>query len=278
MSNPYTTTQYEETWSQGYSYGYYNPDEASPSPPLAYSPEDAQVYLEGVAAGQQAGSAAATGAGDSGLSGNAGGAGFSGTGTTPSSSDGPTPSTDGTIPEVTIYGDPNAPADPNSGDDAYADGYSAGYYNSGFDDSAYAEAVKPRYSEGYNAGYAAKKVEGSGEHHEGTGEVIAEEGLPHLVGEAIGHLLGVGFGGVVLGAVLGGPDTMLKEAPAYMAVCHRSDHGLSGDAVMDGGAWHSEPTMDYNAASSYGGEHGSTWGHGDDVHIWEFKADAWSMF
>jgi hypothetical protein len=55
---------------------------------------------------------------------------------------------------------------------------------------------------------------------------------------------------------------------------------MSGDEVFNGGAWHSDPAMDYNAASSYGADHASTWGHNgsDDVHIWYFKADEWNMW
>lgn len=183
-----------------------------------------------------------------------------------------------TIPEVTVEGDPTASGNPSSGDDAYADGYYAGLQSTGFDDSHYIDDAKQRYADGWNVGEATRKTQSGGEHSEGTAQVLAEEALPHVAGEAIGHMLELGFGGVVLGAVFGGNDTMLKEAPAYMAVCHRSGHGLSGDAVFDGGAWHSDPTMDGNAANMWRDEHASNYGHADAMHVWEFKDNAWTMY
>jgi hypothetical protein len=259
MANPYVGTVYQDAWDQGYSWGYYYPDDVNSSAPTAYSQENQAVYREGVLAGAQAGRVAAAGTG--GVTGNAHGGGYSASEVALTPSHG-----------VTVVGDPERAVDPNSEGDAYGDGYNAGWYGSEFDDSRYAQGVRHQYATGWNEGAAARKLHG-GEHEHGVAVDMMLEAAPHVAGEVIGHALHVGYGGSALGAILGGPDTVIHEASVYLAVCYRADHGASG---LEGGAWCGTPTLELNDATAESQDHASAWGHTDHaVHVWYFKDGDW---
>jgi hypothetical protein len=279
MTNPYTATAYGDAWDQGYSYGYYYPNDTNPSPPTPFVDDQATAYLEGAAAGRDA-IVAATGSGDGGMSGNAGGSGYSAVGTEPSSSE---QGTTHTIAEVTIEGDPNAAADPNSADDAYAVGYDAGYHGRLEDPSGFAPAVQDSYKRGYNEGGGLHRTEGH-EHSDaeevlhGTAEVGGPAAFDHFVVHGLLHKMMPPVLDLLVMATSPGGDTMLHPPDAYMPVCHSDGHGLSGDAVFDGGAWHGTVTLELNDAQSEGSAHASQWGHPDMVHMWVYDKDnEWNM-
>jgi hypothetical protein len=276
MTNPYTGTAWADAWDQGYSYGYYYPNDTNPAAPAPLVDEQVSAYLEGAAAGRDA-IAAATGSGEGGMTGNAGGAGYSDVGAEVTSSEtGPQ-----TLPEVTIVGDPNAAADPNSADDAYAAGYDAGYNARGEDPSGFAPAAQDAYRRGYNEGGGLHRVQGH--EHSGAEEVAhgtAEVGGPVIMDHFILHGLlgGVPITDLIVMALSPGGDTQLNPPDAYMPVCHAEGHGLHGDAVFDGGAWHGTVTLELNDATSEASAHASEWGHTDMVHMWVYDKDnEWTM-
>jgi hypothetical protein len=276
MSNPYVGTPDESTWDQGYNYGWYNPEDTEPTPPAALTDSSAVVYREGALAGRDGAAAYAADPGGGGMTSAAGPA--EAQGTEPLSSEpGPV-----TIPEVTVTGDPNSPTDPNSADDAYADGYNAGYRGGGPEDSSgYADAVKPWYHKGWSEGYALRLTE---EQHSGAGEVahgVGEVAVPVIMDHWVLHgiLKGLPITELIAHALSPGGDTVLATQLVYWPVCHREEHGLSGDAVFDGGAWHGTLTTDDSLARSEGDEHGSSWDHADSIHVWSYNRDddLWTM-
>jgi hypothetical protein len=280
MSNPYAGTTYEDAWNQGYSYGYYYPNDTNPTPPTPLVEQQATAYLEGALAGREA-VAATTGVpdGGGGMSGDAGGAGYSTAGPEQTSSQ-PGPYT---LPETTIVGDPNAPADPNSADDAYAAGYNDGYQGHLEDPSAFAAAVQASYKKGYNEGGGLHRTEGHehselGEVAEGTGELLGPAAFDHFIVHGLLHKMAPPVLDLLLTATSPGGDTQLNPPDAYLPVCHAKGHGLSGDAVFDGGAWHGTVTLELTDAQSEGSGHGSQWGHGESVHMWVYdKSNEWNM-
>lgn len=268
MSNPYAGTGWELAWDQGYSYGWYYPNDTEPEPPSPFADEQAAVYREGAYAGRIAVAASQQG----GMTGNADGAGYSTTGAEEVGSErGPI-----TIGEVTVVGDPNAPVDPNSTDDAYAVGYNAGYQGELLDDSAFGEAAKSSYHKGYNEGGALRRT--SGHEHSGAAEVahgIGEVVVPVIMDHRVLHSLlhGIPLTELLLHAISPGGDTMLHPPEAYLAVCYRDDHGLNGDAVFDGGAWHGVATLELSDAQSEARDHASQWEHDGAAHIWVYGND-----
>jgi hypothetical protein len=279
MTNPYTGTAYASAWDQGYSYGYYYPNDTNPAAPAPFVDEQVTAYLEGAAAGRDA-IAAATGSGDGGMTGSAGGAGYSAVGTEVTSSE---PSRTVTLPEVTVEGDPHSAVDPNSADDAYAAGWDAGYHTRGEDPSGFAPAVHDAYRRGYNEGGGLHRVEG-GEHSDaeeiahGTAEVAGPAAFEHFVVHGMLHRMMPPVLDLLVMATSPGGDTMLHPPDAYMPVCHMPNHGLSGDAVFEGGAWHGTVTLELNDATSEASAHASEWGHTDMVHMWVYdKDDEWTM-
>ena len=241
MANPYAGTANEEAWDQGYSYGYHY---GAADTPAGYTPEQAGVFREGLDAGvYQAEQDAHPGT--------------------------------ATIAPVTIVGDPNAPADANSGDDAYAAGYTEGYYLKQYNDEPFSDAVKPRYHDGWAQGRAQAELEGKKEGSSLAGEV-GETAASHAAPEVISHALHLGPLGLFLGSVLGGNDTILPDAPVFVPLCYRSDHGLNGNAVTDAGAWCGTATLDYAGAQGEGSSHASQWGHTDNaVHTWMYFKESW---
>lgn len=186
------------------------------------------------------------------------------------------PAGDGvTTDPVVLVGDPHRAIDPTSGDDAYADGYSAASAGQGNDDSAYDETVKPRYQSGYSAGAAKRQLNPPPENTSGIGE--AAGGLAELLGpEAIGHLLHIGpWSTLVALATSPGGDTPLPPPPVLLPICYRTGHRLAGDAILDGGAWHGSATLSYSDAQSEATDHTTTWEHPDTVHTWSWQRDSW---
>jgi hypothetical protein len=180
--------------------------------------------------------------------------------------------------EVTVEGDAERPVDSHSGDDAYADGYSAARRGAQYDDAAYDDAAKVRYRDGWSVGAAEAQLAQPEREAGGLGEVaigVAEL----LVPEIVGHLLKrIGPWSTLIGmATSPGGDTTLPPAPVYLPVCHRSDHGLSGDPILDGGAWSGTATIDYQNARTEATQHADTWQHTDGVvHIWEYRNAQWN--
>jgi hypothetical protein len=272
MTNPYTGTAYASAWDQGYSYGYYYPNDTNPAAPAPFVDDQVTAYLEGAAAGRDA-IAAATGSGDGGMTGNAGGAGYSAVGTEQTSSQADTTVT---LPEVTVEGDPHAAANPNSADDAYAAGWDDGSHGRMEDPSAYAPAVHDSYKRGYNEGGGLHRTQGH-EHSageevaHGTAEAVGPSIIDHFVLHPLLH--GVPITDLIVMALSPGGDTQLNPPDAYMPVCEAYGHGLSGDPVFDGGAWHGTVTLELNDADSEASTHASQWGHADLVHIWVYDKD-----
>ena len=180
-----------------------------------------------------------------------------------------------TIAPVVVVGDPTRPPDPSSGDDAYTDGYFAGSNDKQHDDSAYDDAVKARYQSGYDAGAAARLLNPPAETRSGLGETAG--GVAELLGpEAIGHLLHIGpWSTLAAMATSPGGDTSLPPPPVMLPLCYRTGHGLSGDAILDGGAWHGTATLSYTDAQADAAQHAGTWDHAGAVHTWSWRQDTW---
>jgi hypothetical protein len=189
--------------------------------------------------------------------------------------DGDDPTGSATTAPVVVVGDADRAPDPSSGDDAYADGYAAGTAGRQYDDSAYDEAVKVRYQSGFDAGAAAHRLDAAPESGGGLGEVAG--GIAELLGpEVVGHLLHLGpWSTLVALATSPGGDTPLPPPAVLLPLCHRAGHGLGGDAVLDGGAWHGTATLSYADAQAEGAEHASTWDHVGAVHTWSWRQDSW---
>jgi hypothetical protein len=162
------------------------------------------------------------------------------------------------VHEVTIVGDPNAPADPNNPSDSYGDGYTAGYHGKQADDSFYGEAAKADYRHGFDAGLAQRHVETPHEGESGWGE-LAE----HAATEGASHALHLGPLGLFLSA-LTMSDTPLHEAPVYFPACAYPGHG-TGDHYLDDGQWYGTFTMSWDDAHSEMLDHGSNYNHSDGV-------------
>ena len=109
-----------------------------------------------------------------------------------------------------------------------------------------------------------------------TGEVAAGVGELHGP-EIAGHLLEIGpWSTLVAMATSPGGDTPLPPAPVYLSICCRTDHRLTGDPILDGGAWHGTATLTYADAQSEGAEHASTWQHTENVvHTWQWDTKQW---
>lgn len=173
-----------------------------------------------------------------------------------------------TIPEVTVDGDPTSSPDPQSTTDAYNDGFSAGAAGRSFDDSAFDDDAKPEYARGWSAGAATLRM---GPADETSPVVEVGEGVVELLGpEALGHLLKIGPWATFLAlATSPGGDTQLPPAPVYLSICSLTNHRLSGDDLLDSGAWHGTATLTYADAANEGAEHATTWEHADaTVHTW----------
>jgi hypothetical protein len=250
MANPYAGGEHEAIWDQGYSHGWYNPTDTDPAPPVGVGTEGGAVFKEGALAGREEAAVHARQ--------EAGG------GTV-------------TIPEVTVVGDPNSKADPTSAYDAYAEGRAAGLAGGGpADPSAFDDSVKNEYLRGWNEGYAERLTgahghSAAGEIAHGVGEIAVPTVLDHFV--LHGLLKGTPWSHLVAMALSPGGDTPLATQLVYLPVCHRNDHGLSGDPVFDGGAWYGTMTTDDSFAASEGKEHESTWGHADATHVWSYNRD-----
>jgi hypothetical protein len=250
MANPYAGGEHEAIWDQGYSHGWYNPTDTDPAAPVGVGTQGATVFKEGALAGREEAAVHARQ--------EAGG------GTV-------------TIPEVTVQGDPNGKYDPNSADDAYADGYNAGLSGGGPEDSSgFADSVKDWYHKGWNEGYAARLVpahehSAAGEIAHGVGEIAVPTVLDHVV--LHGLLKGAPWSHLIAMAISPGGDTPLATQLVYFPVCHLSGHNLTGDTIFEGGAWHGTMTTDDSLAASEGKEHESAWGHADATHVWSFNRD-----
>ncbi len=185
-----------------------------------------------------------------------------------------------TLPETTIVGEPGSSGDPLSGDDAYADGYAAGLRGAQSDDSGYEETAQGRYRQGYSVGAAEAQLSAPTEPDgAGQAEEVGEEIAHLLAPEVLAHALEIApWPTLVALALSPGGDTSLRPAEVFLALCHRSDHGLSGDAILDGGAWHGTATLSYDDATAEGAEHASTWDHTDgSVHTWSRHGDQWAQ-